>query len=64
MSYENVAFKEKEGDNNQYLKDENGNWVSCNENYISSLWCQWMSSNRKKVKYTDEEGFLVFDYKD
>jgi len=58
-----IAFKEKEGDNNQYYKDTDGKWKRCNENYISSLWLKWVTADNSKPQYEDNEGFTIFEYK-
>lgn len=43
-----------------YYKD--GVWVKCSEDKIESLWYQWRFSENAD-RYTDEDGFTVYGYK-
>tara|TARA_R100001244_G_scaffold124761_1_gene94651 strand:+ start:1754 stop:1957 length:204 start_codon:yes stop_codon:yes gene_type:complete len=61
-----IAFKEKacHGYTDQYFRDPSGNWVKCNELVINGLWNIWiMNEDENCNRYTDEEGFIVYDYK-
>ena len=54
-----TPFKEKNKE--QYYK-QNGKWIPAMEQHIMSLWMVWVE-HEKAIKYQDEEGFTVFDYK-
>lgn len=54
------AFKEKGSE--QYYRDDEGNWIKCDETTIHSLWSVWVMAKGIK-RYRDDDGFLVFDYK-
>jgi hypothetical protein len=55
-----TAFKEN--DDYQYYKGDNGEWIECSENTISSLWSAWRKADNAKPKYYDDEGYLIFDF--
>lgn len=58
---EEIEFKENGPE--KYYKDDNGNWVKCDEEKIESLWEVWVSSENAKKQYVDKEGFTVFEFK-
>ena len=56
-----TEFKEKNKDE-QYYKDDSGNWIKTDEATISSLWNIWIGA-KGVHRYKDNEGFTVFAYK-
>lgn len=55
-----ITFKEKGDD--KYFLNKNKEWIKTDEDNINSLWNHWVISEGAH-RYCDEEGFLVFTYK-
>jgi len=61
MEY-NFSPSFKENEEGQQFIYRNQTWVECDEDLIDSLWKNWVSAP-KAYKTMDEEGFVVFGYK-
>ena len=57
-----IAFKEKDKDN-QFYRNESGEWIKCDEEKIDSLWREWVLNKTGLSIKTTEDGFTVYDYK-
>lgn len=55
-----TTFKQKGID--LYYLNKHGVWINTDENTISSLYMDWVTSENITRHY-DKEGFLVFGYK-
>lgn len=58
---ENFTPSFKENGEKQFVYRDN-KWVECSEDLIDSLWKPWVSC-ANAFKTVDEEGFIVFGYK-